>query len=128
MAGAFLISALPTWFLHSRTAFETSLGVSFYSLFLFFYLQYRSKKPKNLPLALLFGACAFYSYAPLQLVVVATGLILLLADWRYHFQDKKSLGVGLLTLILLAAPYIIFHFNHQQALERISYAAFLQAQ
>jgi len=111
-----LISALPAWFLHSRTAFETSLGVSFYSLFLFFYLRYRSKNRKNLLLALLFGACAFYSYAPLQLVVVATGLVLLIVDWRYHFQDKKSLLFGLVTLLLLALPYILFQLHHQQAL------------
>jgi len=111
-----LISALPAWFLHSRTAFETSLGVSFYSLFLFFYLQYRSKNRKNLPLALLFGACAFYSYAPLQLVVVVSGLVLLVADWRYHFEIKKSLLIGLLTLFLLATPYLIYQLSHQQAL------------
>ncbi|MDY0126065.1 MAG: hypothetical protein GX768_06165 [Chloroflexi bacterium] len=111
-----LISALPAWFLHSRTAFETSLGVSFYSLFLFFYLRYRSKNRKNLLLALLFGACAFYSYAPLQLVVVATGLVLLIVDWRYHFHDTKSLLFGLVTLLLLALPYILFQLNHQQAL------------
>ena len=111
-----LISALPAWFLHSRTAFETSLGVSFYSLFLFFYLRYRSKNRKNLLLALLFGACAFYSYVPLQLVVVATGLVLLIVDWRYHFHDTKSLLFGLVTLLLLALPYILFQLNHQQAL------------
>lgn len=111
-----LISALPAWFLHSRTAFETSFGVSFYSLFLFFYLRYRSKNRKNLLLALLFGACAFYSYAPLQLVVVATGLVLLIVDWRYHFHDTKSLLFGLVTLLLLALPYILFQLNHQQAL------------
>ncbi len=111
-----IISALPAWFLHSRTAFETSLGVSFYSLFLFFYLKYRLNNRKYLPLALLFGACAFYSYAPLQIVVVATGLVLLIVDWRYHFQDKKSLLFGLVALLLLALPYIQFHLNHQQAL------------
>jgi len=111
-----LISALPAWFLHSRTAFETSLGVSFYSLFLFFYLKYRLQKRRSLPLALLFGACAFYSYAPLQLVVVASGLVLLIIDWRYHFQDKKSLMFGLVALFLLALPYILFQLSHQQAL------------
>ena len=111
-----LISALPAWFLHSRTAFETSLGVSFYSLFLCFYLKYRLQKRRFLPLALLFGACAFYSYAPLQLVVVATGLVLLIVDWRYHFHDKKRLLFGLVTLLLLALPYILFQLNHQQAL------------
>jgi hypothetical protein len=111
-----LISALPAWFLHSRTAFETSLGVSFYSLFLFFYLKYSLTNCRYLFLALLFGACAFYSYAPLQLVVVATGLVLLIVDWRYHFQDKKSLLFGLVALLLLAWPYIQFQLNHQQAL------------
>lgn len=111
-----LISALPAWFLHSRTAFETSLGVSFYSLFLCFYLKYRLQKRRFLPLALLFGACAFYSYAPLQLVVVATGLVLLIVDWRYHFHDKKRLLFGLVTLLLLALPYFLFQLNHQQAL------------
>ena len=111
-----LISALPAWFLHSRTAFETSLGVSFYSLFLFFYLKYSLTNCRYLFLALLFGACAFYSYAPLQLVVVATGLVLLIVDWRYHFQDKKSLLFGLVALLLLALPYFLFQLNHQQAL------------
>ena len=111
-----IISTLPAWFLHSRTAFETSLGVSFYSLFLFFYLKYRLQKRKNLPPALVFGACAFYSYAPMQLVVVATGLALLMVDWRYHFKDKKGLLVGLLSLIVLAAPYFLFRISHRQAL------------
>ena len=112
----FIISTLPAWFLHSRTAFETSLGVSFYSLFLLFYLKYRLQNRKHLPLALLFGACSFYAYAPMQLVVVATGLVLLAADWRYHFENKKNLVIGLVTLALLAAPYFLFHFRHQQAL------------
>lgn len=112
----FVISALPAWFLHSRTAFETSLGVSFYSLFLFYYLKYRLQNCKLLPLALLFGACAFYAYAPLQLVVVATGLVLLLVDWRYHFQEKKSLLIGFITLVILSLPYFTFRLTNQQAL------------
>lgn len=111
-----LISALPAWFLHSRTAFETSLGVSFYSLFLLFYLKYRLENRRNLPLALLFGTLAFYAYAPMQVVVVATGFILLLVDLRYHIQDKKSLLLGSLALVLFSAPYFVFHISHQQAL------------
>lgn len=112
----YLISALPSWFLHSRTAFETSLGLSFFSLFLYFYLKYRDQNPKYLPLALLFGACAFYSYAPMQLVVGVTGLVLLLVDWKYHFANKKSLITGATVLLLLAFPYFRFRFSHQEAL------------
>ena len=113
-----LIAAVPAWFLHSRTAFETSLGVSMYSLFIFFYLGYRLKTRKLLPIALIFGALAFYSYSPLQLVVVLTGAALLIADWRYHRQDKRGLLVGVLTLALAALPYALFRFNHPEALTR----------
>jgi hypothetical protein len=112
----YVISALPAWFLHSRTAFETSLGLSFYSLFLYFYLKYREQNPKHLPLALLFGACAFYSYAPMQLVVGVTGLVLLVVDCKYHFANRKSLITGGMVLLLLAFPYFRFRFSHQEAL------------
>jgi len=113
-----LIAAVPAWFLHSRTAFETSLGASMFSLYLYFYLHYRLKNRKTLPLAILFGALAFYSYSPLQLVVVFTGAALLFADWRYHWQDKRVLLAGLLTLVLAALPYALFRLNHPDALAR----------
>ncbi|HHX08316.1 MAG TPA: hypothetical protein GX730_02620, partial [Chloroflexi bacterium] len=111
-----VVAAVPAWFLHSRTAFETSLGASFFSLFLFFYLKYRLQKREFLYLALLFGAFSFYSYSPLQLVVVCVSLVLLLVDWKYHFKQKKYLLLGLGFLILLAAPYVYFQISHQQAL------------
>ena len=113
-----LIAAVPAWFLHSRTAFETSLGASMFSLFLYFYLHYRLKNRKILPLAIFFGALAFYAYSPLQLVVVLTGAALLFADWRYHWQDKRVLLAGLLTLVLAALPYALFRLNHPDALAR----------
>ncbi len=113
-----LIAAVPAWFLHSRTAFETSLGVAMYSLFLYFYLGYRLKNRKLLPLVLIFGALAFYSYSPLQLVVVLSGAVLLIADWRYHLQNKRILLLGLLILALAALPYALFRLNHPDALAR----------
>lgn len=112
----FVISALPAWFLHSRTAFETALGASLYALFLYFYLRYRLKDRKFLPLALLFGALAFYTYSPLQLVVVLTGVLLLIFDWHYHFADKSTLLRGGVLLALLATPYVTFRLSHPTAL------------
>ncbi|NMD28039.1 MAG: hypothetical protein GYA81_08755, partial [Chloroflexi bacterium] len=84
----------------------------------YFYLHYRLKNRKILPLAIFFGALAFYAYSPLQLVVVLTGAALLFADWRYHWQDKRILLAGLLTLVLAALPYALFRFNHPEALAR----------
>lgn len=109
-------AAVPAWFLHSRTAFETSLGAAMFSLFLYFYLGYRLKKRSLLPTALIFGALAFYAYSPLQAVVVLTGAALLIVDWRYHWQDKRALLAGLFVLALAALPYALFRITHPEAL------------
>ena len=111
----YLVSVIPAWFLHSRTAFETALGASLYCLFLFLYANYRLKDRRWLIPALAAGALAFYSYSPLQLVVVLSGVIFLIADWRYHFADPKSWRRGLAALVLLAAPYLIFRLTHAEA-------------
>lgn len=112
-----LLSATPTWFLHSRTAFETTLMVSFYAAALYFYLLYRYREASNLYKALILFALAFYSYSPGQVVVVATGLLLLLSDARYHWQNRAVglRGAGL--LILLALPYLRFRMTHALAFE-----------
>ena len=106
--GVLLFSAVPAWFLHSRTAFETSLMVSFYACFIFFYLRYRLRSPNSLYLALLFGALAFYTYSPGQIIVPATGVLLLAADFGYHRRQGKVILRGLLVLVLLALPYVRF--------------------
>jgi len=112
------MAAVPAWFLHSRTAFETSLGVSMFSLFVYFYLCYRLKHRRYLPWAFLFGALAFYAYSPLQLVVILTGVVLLVVDWRYHWADRRGLLRGLVILALLAAPYVRFRLQYPQALSQ----------
>lgn len=111
----YLVSAIPTWFLHSRTAFETVLGASLYCLFLFLYANYRLRDRRWLIPALTAGALAFYSYSPLQLVVVLSGVLFLLADWHYHFAEPKSWRRGLIALTLLAAPYVFFRLTHAEA-------------
>jgi hypothetical protein len=117
-AAPVFMAAMPAWFLHSRTAFETSLGVSMFSLFLYFYFRYRLEHRRYLPWAFLFGALAFYAYSPLQLVVVLTGVVLLVVDWRYHWADRQGLLRGLGVLVLLAAPYVLFRVQHPEALSQ----------
>lgn len=114
----FVVSVLPAWFLHSRTAFETALGTALFCAFLYFYLRYRMQDRDYLPIALLFGALTFYAYAPLQLVVVLTGLVLLLTDWRYHFEGKKIPWLSVATLIILILPYLLFRIRHPESLGR----------
>jgi hypothetical protein len=110
--GVLLLAVTPAWYLHSRTAFETTLMVSFYAWFLYFYLRYRTDSPRLLYPALLCGALAFYSYSAGQLVVVGTGVLLLLSDARYHWQNRRIALRGLLVLILLILPYVRFRITH----------------
>lgn len=113
--GPLLLAAVPAWFLHSRTAFETTLMASFYAGFLYFYLRYRNDHPKALYPALVCGALAFYSYSPGQVIVVATGLMLLVADARYHWQHRETALVGLGLLLALALPYLRFSLTQSEA-------------
>ena len=106
--GPLLLTAIPAWFLHSRTAFETTLMVSLYASSLYFYLRYRSGHLKALYPALITGALAFYAYSPGQVIVVVTGLMLLAADARYHWQYRRTALKGLTLLVLLALPYLRF--------------------
>ena len=112
----FLFSAVPSWFLHSRTAFETSLGAALFAAALYAYLYYRLKEPKALPWAVVAAGLCFYSYAALQPVVVVCFLLLLFLDWPYHWQQRRHLLPGMAVLLLLAIPYLVFRARNPQAL------------
>lgn len=118
--GALVVALIPAWFLHSRTAFETALSVSFYACFLGSYLLYRYRSPRYLYLALVMGAATFYSYANGQGVMFVTGALLLLSDARYHWKQRQDLcllGGAAVLGIVLATPYLRFRALHPEALE-----------
>ena len=112
--GGLVFGALPGWFLHSRTAFETAMMVGFYAAFVLTYVLYREISPRWLPAAIVFGAATFYSYSNGQGVMFVTGLLLLLTDWRYHWQVLRNhrgvVVAAIVTAILMAGPYVRFRF------------------
>lgn len=116
-AGPLVLAALPAWFLHSRTAFEVVLAVSFYACFLCAYLLYRYRSPRYLFVALIFGAATFYSYANGQGLMLASGVLLLISDLRFHLRQPRKvlLGAALLAA-LLASQYLRFRVLHPEAL------------
>jgi hypothetical protein len=109
-----ILSVTPAWFLHSRTAFETALAVSFFAAFLYCYAMYRQEHPKYLLPAILFAALTFYSYSPAQLVMLMMFVGLFFSDLRYHLRHWKSVlpafGVGLLCTL----PYVRFLIAHPE--------------
>lgn len=123
-AGILLVSCSPAWFLHSRTAFETALMVSFYGCFLYCYVLYRTHRPQYLYLAIAFAAAVFYTYGPGEIIMVGTGLLLLAMDAPYHWAQRRTIARGLLVTLLLALPYLRFRLQmpekHEEALRLIS--------
>ncbi|MEW6084821.1 MAG: hypothetical protein AB1607_09520 [Chloroflexota bacterium] len=111
-SGVLFLSMTPAWFLHSRTAFETAVFVAFYAGALCCYLLYRYRSPRFLYPTVFFASLAFYSYNPAQLTVPVTGLILLVSDWRYHWENRGTLIRAGFLLALLAVPYIRFRIDH----------------
>jgi 4-amino-4-deoxy-L-arabinose transferase-like glycosyltransferase len=121
--GILLLSATPAWFLHSRTAFETALMTSAYACFLYCYLLYRTRSPRYLYPALVFAAAVFYTYGPGEIIILGTGILLLVSDARYHWEQRKTLAWGMLLGVLLALPYVRFRLDlpgkHTEALRLI---------
>ncbi|NTU81600.1 MAG: DUF104 domain-containing protein [Chloroflexales bacterium] len=112
----FALAAMPAWFLHSRTAFETTMMVSFYACFLCCYLLYRTRGPRWLLPALVFGAMTFYSYANGQGVMLVSGVLLLLCDLPYHLrQGWRVWALGAGALALLAVPLLRFRLLQPDA-------------
>lgn len=107
-----LLSIIPAWFLHSRTAFETALAVSFFAVFIYFYLMYRYKNPKYIYAAVVMAALCFYSYSPAQMVMAVMTVALWFSDLRYHWQHKKTILIALGVILVTAIPYVRFLIVH----------------
>lgn len=116
-----VLSLMPAWFLHSRTAFETAMAVSFYAGFVGCYVLYRNGNLRYLYAAAVLAALAFYSYSPMRLVSGLTLLGFLLSDWRYHWQHKsvflKAIGIGIVFLIPLLRYTLDYPGETQRHLE-----------
>jgi hypothetical protein len=112
--GGLVMAALPAWFLHSRTAFETAMMVGFYGLFIAAYLSYRELSPRWLFAVLVTAAATFYSYSNGQGVIFVTLLLLLVVDWRYHWgivrRHRRLVVAAVVVALLLAAPYVRFRW------------------
>lgn len=113
--GTLFLSITPAWFLHSRTAFETAEFVAFYAGTLCAYLFYRYKSPRYLNTAIFLGALAFYTYNPGQIIIPLTAMGLLISDWRYHWENRRTALRGLAFGALLALPYLRSMINNPDA-------------
>lgn len=104
-----ILSITPTWFLHSRTAFENVSTASFYACFLFFYLKYRLHSPRAIYPAVIFGGLVFYSHGLGQFLMAFSGLMFVIFDFRYHIRNRRVVLGGFLLMLLILYPYFRFY-------------------
>ncbi len=109
--GILLLSAAPAWFLHSRTAFETTHMASYYAWFLYCYLRYRTGSPRAVFPAAVFAAATFYTTGAGEIIIAGTGLMLVLLDAPYHWSQRRRLLRALPVVLLLALPYLRFRLQ-----------------
>jgi hypothetical protein len=110
--GAALLVVTPAWFLHSRTAFETVMATAFYAWTLYFYLRYVRFRDRSIYAAVLFAGLAFYTYSPMQFVLLASAVAFGVSNARLHMADwRRTLRLIPLTSIL-AFPHLRFAAYH----------------
>jgi len=107
-----ILSIIPAWFYHSRTAFETAEAVSFYAVFLLGYLKYRNGDFRWLYVSLVAAVLSFYSYSPARVVIAVLGVCLLVSDARFHWGNRKKFWLPLLIGVILSLPYFRFLYLH----------------
>jgi 4-amino-4-deoxy-L-arabinose transferase-like glycosyltransferase len=112
--GAFLLGVTPAWFLFSRTAFETAQMTALYTGAIYYYLRYRTDKPKYLYISMVLAAMAFFAYLPGEVTVLVTLLAFALFDIRYHIRNWKVSLPALGVLVLLALPMANFVRVHPE--------------
>jgi len=117
-SGMLVMAVIPTWFLHSRTAFDPVIMAAFYACFLCTYLLYRYRSPRYLLAAIVFAAAACYSYPNGQAVILASVVLLLVSDLRYHLRQSPRLLLGVALLgAVLALPLLRFRLEQPGAWE-----------
>ena len=107
-----ILSMIPAWFYHSRTAFETVEAVSFYTVFLYGYLRYRNGSTRWIYVSVISAALAFYCYCPARVVMAAITVALLISDFKYHWSNRRVLWFPILIGLVLCVPYFRFLFLH----------------
>ena len=113
--GPYILAVIPTWILHSRTAFETVQVVVAFSLFMLAYGLYRSCNPRYAYAAAFTAMLTAYSHLSGLIIIICLSLLLFVSDFRYHLQHWRCSVGGLLFGALLALPYLQFRLTNPEA-------------
>jgi hypothetical protein len=107
-----LLCGIPSWFTFSRTALDISLASSLLAMTLACYGFYRLDRRRFIFAGIILGMGAFYAAPAARLAVSSAALLLVLVDWRYHWQERRILAQAAILTGVLAIPLIYFLTRH----------------
>lgn len=104
----FILVTMPVWFIHSRIAFETSLVVACYTIYLSCYLIYRTSDSRYVWGCAVTGMMMFYLHLSGTIVFGATSLLLGLSDLKFHFRQRRTLLPVIGFVFLALCPFVFW--------------------
>lgn len=99
-----LLAAIPAWFSLSRSALAPPLGATLFTAAAARYLQYRQGHAPSLYRAVVLLVLTAWTFPTGLILSLLTGLVLLIADFRYHKTHYPLTAKALGMAALLAAP------------------------
>lgn len=116
VAGLFL-ALTPIAIFTSRRGEEIGMLPFFQTLLVWLFLIARHR-PRWYALAPIIVAVGFYSYQPLKLMGPALFLLLVAFEWRHVRQHWRTLLLGCVPAVLMAAPSIWLHVTRWTVIQR----------
>ena len=110
--GILVLAATPAWFVLSRGVYDVVLSASFFAGFVYYYSLYRYRSPAYIYAAVVFGFLTFYSYTSSMISIPIFGLLLVIFDFRYHWQQRIRALPALGLLVGLSLPMVRFLIAH----------------
>jgi 4-amino-4-deoxy-L-arabinose transferase-like glycosyltransferase len=122
---AFIAATMP-WLIHySRTGFEFTIYVSFFTITLFLLLKAMTNRCYLVP-AFIASALTFYTYQPAKLMIPLLLFGYLFIQRRSFLIHKKNVLIGIISFIILSMP-LILNFLSGQGLSRFRMVSIFSA-
>lgn len=128
LLSSFFLAISPWSIQFSRVGFESNVGTALNIFAALFFLK-GLKKPWVLSLSAIFAAFSIYTYQSEKVFTPLLILVLALIYWKKLFSiNKKYLALALITGIIAISPMILYLFNDQTSLARVTKTSIFTSQ
>ncbi len=110
----FIMLSVPGWIFLSRFGNTDIIRAAAFTGFIYYYLEYRYINPRAIVKCLIMALILFYADFNGQVLMLVSGLVFLVMDFRYHWQRKKEFLLFLAALLAALLPWLFYLRNNPQ--------------